>query len=140
MLDHHYAHQADCQFHQILPGEMEASEALVFYRSHGSIFNFPILFALAGWQETNTVYFTQLISLETTFLSILFPTIRKLIHGCIVLLTSTNYSEDNKRKSKCSIHSCELWSHFERTSLPLQVLLDLDDTFAVIFSVSGRHL
>ena len=59
-----------------------------------STFQFCLL--LRAGKETNTVYSTQLISPETTFLSILFPTITKLTHGCIVLLTWKHYSDDNE--------------------------------------------
>ena len=68
-----------------------------FYRYIAVYSTFQFFLLLRAGKKTNTVYFTQLISLETTFLSILLPTITKLIHGCIVLLISTNYSEDNKR-------------------------------------------
>ena len=55
----------------------------IFYKSHGSnVFNFPILFVLAGpGKETTTVYATKLISPETRFLDIFFPTTTNLIHG-----------------------------------------------------------
>ena len=56
----------------------------IFHKSHGSVFNLPILFALG--KETNTVYSTKLISPETRFRYILFPTITKLMHGCTVYL------------------------------------------------------
>ena len=44
----------------------------ILYKSHGSnVFNFPILFVLAGpGKETTTVYATKLISPETGFLNI----------------------------------------------------------------------
>ena len=46
-----------------------------------STFQFYLL--LRPGKETNTVYSTKLISPETRFLYILFPTITKLIHGTV---------------------------------------------------------